>query len=331
MNTKIFSLFLTLAGVAGCAIGPRGRGDVLFIWSFGGLNCSQVPVTSVVINIPGERLENDGVYPCSIDGVPGIILRDFLAGNYSFTISARDAANAVLYQTSSSFQVYGDTRVVVDLSPSGELNSSAYLSWSFPANGMIANPTCAQAGDPRYGIAFVDVQIDRGRVQRYRCEDGQVPPGVLAALLPGRHEISLNALPSSGGYPYYSTLGTLDTVAGTIVSASYTLQWAVGGVAVRWQFAPGQSCSSTGISTVNVNFTDAAGISLYPAPGDPQPCSAGTSVPISYDFLPAATYTVQAQATGTLRAYVAAVPGVTINPGQFSNPAQPVTLTLNSP
>src|SRR6202022_1376378 len=155
MNTKIFPLFLTLAGAAGCAVGPRGGGSVLFTWSFGGLSCAQGPGPSVVINIPGERLENDGIYPCSIDGYSGIILRDFLPGSYSFNISARDAANTVLYQTSSSFQVYGDTRVVVDLAPSGELNSSAYLSWSFPPNGMIANPTCAQAGSSeRDPIAF---------------------------------------------------------------------------------------------------------------------------------------------------------------------------------
>jgi hypothetical protein len=174
----------------------------------------------------------------------------------------------------------------------------------------------------------VDVQIDRGPVQIYRCEDGQVQPGALVSnLFPGRHDIRLSALSPSDGCGYYSTVGTLDTLATTTVSASYSLQWAVGGVAVRWEFAPGQSCSNTG-GTVNVNFTDATGVSLYAGDGDPQVCDAGTSNSIPYNCLPPATYTVRGRANGTGRSYSAMVRGITINAGQFANPDQPVILTL---
>jgi hypothetical protein len=235
----------------------------------------------------------------------------------------------VLYQTAGSFRVYGAVQVAVDLLPSSALaNSKVRLFWSFPPNGTVSNPTCAQAG--LSGIALVDVQIDRGRIRTYRCEDGQTAAGALVAnpdLFPGTHTIRVDAFPVNSSYPYYSATGTLDTVANTTVSASVPLQWAVGGVAVRWQFVPGQNCTSTGVSTVYVDFLDASGVLLYPAPGDSQGCSAGASAPILYDYLPAGTLTLTANGNGMGKAY-AATAGITITPGQFATPAQPVVLTL---
>ena len=67
MNTKTLVLFLSLASLSGCVVKDNGpySGNVTFTWTFGGLTCSNLPqIRSVAINIPGEVLDNNGVYPC---------------------------------------------------------------------------------------------------------------------------------------------------------------------------------------------------------------------------------------------------------------------------
>ena len=250
MNTKTLALFLLVTSLSGCVNGSYS-GNVQFTWTLGGLTCSNVPqVTSIAINIPGEVLQNNGVFPCLTNNYPGIVLHDFLPGTYRFTIQGLDANGTALYAADGSFTVNGDVLVSVDLSPTSAATVPAYLTWSFPANSQSPNPTCLQAG-----VDVVDVAIDQGATQRYSCDAGQVQPGVVSIPLnPGTHSITLAASNQSVGYPYYRLVSSLQTTAGTPVSASYGLQWAVGGVAVQWQIN-GSDCSN--IPSVYVNFSDA--------------------------------------------------------------------------
>jgi len=319
MNTKTLALFLVVTSLSGCVINGNGsyNGNVQFTWTFGGLTCSNVPqVTSVAINIPGEVLQNNGVFPCLTNNYPGIVLHDFLPGTYSFTIQGLDANGTALYVGNGNFTVNGDVLVSVDLSPTSSATVPAYLTWSFPPNSQSQNPTCLQAG-----VDVVDVTIDQGATQRYSCDAGQTQPGVVSVPLnPGTHSITLAASNQTVGYPYYRLVSTLQTTAGAPVSASYGLQWAVGGVAVQWQIN-GTDCSN--IASVYVNFSDAGGRFLYPGNGDRQNCTDGLapSGAIRYNYLPAGNYSLvlQAQTFGGVVLTNSPYPPVLISAGVFSD------------
>jgi len=343
MNTKTLGLFLgltTLIGLvtlSGCIARDQVySGNVQFTWTFSGLTCSQVPqVTSVQVIIPGEQLENNGVYPCLTANYPGILLHDFLPGTYSFTLNALDSSGNTLFTGSGNFTINGDVRVAIDLTPVGGPTSYAYLSWTFPANSLSATPTCAQAGMD-FAVDYVDVQIDQGQVQRYNCVDGTTTPGVVTPYLnAGPHQITLSSISRSLSYPLHRFTGTLTTYSGNPIAASYGLPWAVGGVAVSWQLSDGtfaQTCASAGITTVYTNFQDANGNNLYAGAGDPQRCIDGFfSAAVRYNYLSSGSYRLFLQAvgsSGTYRSNFAVPPTVGIASGQFANPAQPVTVTL---
>src|SRR5262249_41568072 len=107
MNTKTVALFLSLASLSACVStnGPYS-GDIQFTWTFTTLTCSQVPqVASVFITIPGEVLQNNGVYPCLTNNYNGIVLHDFLPGDYGFTIQGLDARGNPLYAASGTFRI----------------------------------------------------------------------------------------------------------------------------------------------------------------------------------------------------------------------------------
>ena len=319
MNTKTVALFLVVSSLSGCVINGNGSysGNVQFTWTLGGLTCSNVPqVTTIAINIPGEVLQNNGVFPCLTNNYPGIVLHDFLPGTYRFTIQGLDANGTALYAADGSFTVNGDVVVSVDLSPTSAAIVPAYLTWSFPPNSQSPNPTCFQAG-----VDVVDVTIDQGATQRYSCDAGQVQPGVVSVPLnPGSHSITIAASNQTVGYPYYRLVSSLQTTAGTPVSAAYGLQWAVGGVAVQWQIN-GSDCSN--IPYVYVNFSDASGRVLYPGSGDRQNCVDGLapSGAIRYNYLPAGNYSLilQGQSFGGGVFTNSPFPPVVITAGVFSD------------
>src|SRR5687767_12200967 len=113
MNTRIAGAFLLLSSLTGCVYrdyydGPSNPGDVSLAWTFAGLTCFDVPeVRAVVVTVPGEVLANDGVYPCQANGVPGIVLRDFYPGHYTFTVEALGYSNERLFIGGGSFTVDG--------------------------------------------------------------------------------------------------------------------------------------------------------------------------------------------------------------------------------
>ncbi len=320
MNPKTLLPFLAATTLSGCLVVDGGpgpyRGDVGFTWTFAGLRCASVPeVASVRIRIPGEALQNDGVFPCSTNGYSGILLLDFAPGPYVFTIEGLDYGGRALYTGSGSFSVDGNIAVSTDLGPVGGQNSYAYLMWTFPPNSSSQNPTCEQAA-----ADHVDIRIDQGSPQRASCSQGFVQPGFQTGLLaPGAHQIELVGLDPSD-YPYYRYVGRLQIVSGSPVSASYRFDWNIGGVSVAWQLFNGsvsQTCAQAGVQTVSVNFQDSSGTLIYGTAGDPQPC---TGAPILYNALLPGTYRVFVQGAGTGGTYRSSgqsPPIINVVAGQF--------------
>ncbi len=340
MNIKLFGAFLAALTMSGCIINSNGGGghtpppppkpgDVTLAWTFKGGTCFDVPdVKTIVVNIPGEVLANEGAYPCSANNFPGIVLHDFAPSTYSFTIDAFDYGNKRIFVGSGTFTVNGDVRVDIDLSAVGGASSSAYLNWRFPANQASQNPTCSQAG-----VAFVDVSIDGSAWDRVVCEDGFGAASVLYSnLLPGTHDLSLVAV-NADGYPYYRVDGQLQTFVGKSVAVEYDLNWAVGGTAISWAFTDGSaanlSCAQAGVTTVYVNFIDSRGNWVYGDDWDVQPCD-GT--PVRYDYLLPGTYEVYLEGSnGSQITYLSSEsnpPVVTIQAGVFASELNPLAIQM---
>lgn len=330
MNAKTLGAFLLGAFLMqGCVVKgghsqpppqPVG-GDVTVTWSFSGLNCQDVPdVRSVHIVIPGETIQNAGVFPCLVDNYPGIVLHDFDPGSYDFTIEGLGYDGYVLFESHGNFVVNGNTRVTVDLTPEGQPNSYAYLSWRFPPNQASQNPTCDQAG-----VTTVKVTIDGVPVSpAYHCEDGTTAQGVATPYLaPGNHDILIEAVDDSN-YRYYYYQGTLQTFAYSPASQIYDLKWSVGGASVSWTFTEDGNtsfgCNAAGVDTVYVNFQDQFGNFVYPDAGDQVTCGAK---PVMYNYLQGGTYKVFVQATGpggvAYSSNMDSPPQITVIPGEFTD------------
>lgn len=332
MNGKLLTAFLVVAAMTqGCVIytdrdgggGGGGRtnvpppvpGSVTFSWSFAGKTCSDIPqIKSLKITIGTEVLQNDGIYPCTAAGYPGITLHDFAPGTYGFTISALSYSNESMYNGSGTFVVNGDTRVDIDLTPVGGPTSFAYLTWRFPPNQSASNPTCAQAG-----VTTVYASIDGAEYTPLDCIDGQGAPGVQTPMLnPGLHNISLVAT-NAANKEYYRFEGNLQTFNGSPVSADYAMNWAVGGAAIKWSLTNGQiaqTCAQAGITNVGINFMDSKGALFYGVTGDSQPCNASS---VTYSFLPPGTYQVfvWGSGNGQYSSNTAAPPTITVSAGVF--------------
>jgi hypothetical protein len=315
MFRRLFLMALSLASMTGCVIYGNENyapGDVTISWTFAGYTCSEDPsVRTVVVRIPGEALYNDGAYPCSSYGFPGIELHDFNGGVYSYSVEAYGYDNELLYVASGNFQVDGDTRVSVDLMPPGGPNSYAFLTWSFPANSQSMNPSCASAG-----VTDVTVRIDNGAPTTFNCADGTYGGGVQTPYLSaGFHSIEFTATDSTG-YTLYRFTGDLQTFAGNPVAVDYELYWAVGGTAVEWRLFDStteRTCSTANIQWMTVNFKNlSTGKWIYGSQGNVQPCN---GAPIVYNFLPPGRYSVYIYGEGT--------------GGYYSSSSQnPVTVTV---
>ncbi len=305
MNTKLLAAFLLMSLSTGCVVVGDGndggnrpppqhtprRGDVTFHWSFAGYTCQQTPdVHSVRVVIEGETLQNGGIFPCLVNGYPGVVLHDFRAKNYLFTLQGLGGSNEILYERSGTFAIDGSVDVTVSLD---SVASYAFLTWRMPPTGQYMNPTCAQAG-----VSYVDVWIDGQDEGRYFCTQGTSGNGVPTRYLGlGAHTVTLLAV-DEYDYPLYRFDGPLYIQANQATSAHYDLQWAVGGAGVRWQLTNGsigQTCMQAGVTKVYVNFLGEDGKWVYPGAGDEQPCNLAW---VAYDYLLPGTYRVYVQAAG---------------------------------
>jgi len=287
MNFRAALPFLALAALAlsGCVTGNRpndnrAAGDVNFTWSLAGRSCAEnTHVREIRISIPGERLENGGVYACAPNGVMGIILHDFRGGTYSYTIDAVDSVGTVRFSGSGSFTVDGDVSVSANLNPRNTA-SFADIYWHFPHNDTYGgDPTCEQAG-----VVYLQVLIGghpvetlvNGRVltvdvrgvptKVVPCALGQTEGGFRVELpQAGVYDLELVAM-NADGYAYYDYVGSVAAFEGQTAVHEYDLVWAVGSGAVDWTFFRGaieQTCSQAGVTSVVVNFEDADGHLLY--------------------------------------------------------------------
>jgi hypothetical protein len=325
---------LALAALTLVACGPplptALPGNITFSWTFVSETCAQHPeIQSVHVIIPGETLENDGYYPCSVNNFAGVVLHDFAPGNYSFQLEAVGYQSQVLFVGSGSLVVDGDVGVAYDLVPAGELPSYAFLSWTFPAPSGGSAPTCAQAG-----ISFVDMVLD-GQNGHFNCTDGTASPGVRTPFLSeGHHTLQLTATDSTG-LALYGTQSTLDTTAGAPVSASFSLQWVVGGAVVQFQPYNGstaQTCAEAGDPKVWVNFVGSNG-PLFNGNGDGGPSNLGYNCGdvVTFSELPPDQYQVQVYATGPGGTYTSQAPyepHVTVNAGVFPTNTDAVTVPV---
>lgn len=337
MNARIFSAFLALATLVGCVARDHDHspppsvapGDVTLSWSFAGLGCAQVPeIRGVRVSIPGEVLQNDGFYPCQVEGYPGITLFDFAPGSYDFTLEAYGWNDAVLYGARGRFEVNGSVRVSMDLTPHGRPSSYAYVTWRFPANELSPSPNCAQAR-----VRWIDLRIDDGAWERFDCALGLEQPGIQTGYLePGSHTIELVALDATYGYPTHSFIGALTTSAHAPVASDYQLQWEVGGAALGWRLKDGamwKSCAQANVTEVVLHFVDEYGQYVYGAAGDAHACQ---SAPIVYRYLAPGTYKVYIAGYGpngvTYLSDEQSPPTVVVQAGVFPDASGPLELTL---
>jgi len=316
--------------LSGCVIVSRSPGDVTFLWNFDGLTCAQVPgVANMKVEIAGQVLENNGVYPCAQAGTDGILLKSFRGGFYSWTVKALDNQSRELFRASGTMTVDGPITVNVTLKPGADAPKFAYLVWTFPPKGTNMTPTCADVG-----MTKVRVYIDGAQTPiEYNCADGQVQPGVRSPdLTVGMHDIDLYAVDNTG-YEYYGLRSKLP-IQNSPVSSQYDLEWVVGGAAVRWTVmtlggATSTTCGAEGIVDVYVNFRDSMGNLLYADPGDRQPCTYLGQV---YDALPPGTYSVFLRASGSngsvYQSSQTNPPAVTVTAGVFRNLADGPNISL---
>jgi len=343
MNKLLIAAFLALCLGPGCIFYGNNNpglapGDVTFLWTFFGDSCQATEeVSSVRVEIPGEELENNGVYGCLNGGYAGITLHDFVGGNYSYTLEGLSNTNEVLYRATGTFAVNGDVRLNVDLTPVGGQTSFAYLTWSFPANWASATPTCADAT-----VTYVDVEIDdSGEWIRYDCTAGTTGGGALTGLLaPGEHKIDLVAVFVDGDLEYPVAFRTTNfiTQAHAPADHAFTLEWEIGGTTVAWQLVDGsvdQTCAAADVDTVYLHFYDVdAGEYVDfgggPLAGDPADC---TSLSVTYRYLQPGTYDVFVSATnGSGVDYLSPdnAPGrVTVTAGVWT-PASPPVVTIDT-
>lgn len=295
MNSRLLIAFLCLAAVApGCVVHDRDDypGDVTFRWTFAGLRCDQDrDIAGVNIIIPGERLQNNGEYPCSANGVDGIVLHNFVPGVYSFNLEGVDFNGDVLYVASGTFRVDGNVSVNVDMTPTGAPPSFAYVSWLFPANNASPSPNCHQAG-----ISAVEVRVDDLEWVRIDCPRGHGANSIQTPFLaPGEHFLEFVAIDGNGD-PWYYYSGSIVTQAGVPTSHTASM-WAIGGASIRWDIFDGGtklSCAGARISEVRINFIDVfTGELVYGIFGDGHGCN---DAPVVYEFLRPGRYEVVMQA-----------------------------------
>ena len=340
MNAKLLGLLLLTASLAsGCiydyhhdggGYAPTYSGNVTFTWTFAGGTCTDTNVSYVVIQIPGETLQNNGQFDCMTSGYPGITLNDFSPGTYSYTIDAYDSSNTLLFSTSSSFTVNGDVQVNANLDPAGGANSYAYLGWTFQA----------AANAPVCGTDFTKVAVtfdgDPNTTTAYDCAAGNGSQTSIY-LTPGNHAIELDAMDDSG-FVFASSATNISTVTGQPQSETFTLNWVVGGTAISWDFVDSAhpsgttDCTAVGVTSMNANFQDTtSGNLLYGAAGDSFACAGATTS--IYHALPPGQYDVILAGTGSTgsgpvlyeeqQTYTA-----TVQAGVFVTAAQAQNITL---
>lgn len=318
---------------SGCVfVSPGSNGDISFTWTFNGRTCMQSQdITTIVVQIPGQTLQNDGRYGCVNGGSAGIKLLNFRPGTYSYTITAQDSRGVGIFQGSGSVRVNGDVVEMVDLKPTGQAAGTAYVAWTLPAG---TNVTCQY-------LASIDITVDgASQPTTAVCSAGLYNPGVAQlqgvalTLTPGNHTIQIDAR-DQGNIYYYRKVSSFTVNAAETTQQIFSLDWLVGTVPIRFGFSNGftqLSCIQAGVTEVQVTFRDAQNTDYT----QNVPCSLN-GIDGYTPYIYAGTYTVFVAAIGTgsaqynnFRATSPAQPVVTSQAGVFPPLQANSTLTILS-
>lgn len=257
---------------AGDVQGAEGTGDITFLWSLDGQSCAKTPqVRSIRATIVGpygsEPLEPD--YACSWNGVDGITLQKFQAGNYTFTLDALDASGQALYTATGSVYVQRNLNVRVPVTlRSVSQRRLVKISWTFGPEGR----SCAKAGvvGPE-GVSEVSARIDGQDASTLPCVDtssGAPVEGGSLWLGAGTHQVQLDGVIERNGekQTWYSISRSLTVDPEAVGSGeALTLSVNLEVVAAQATFVPAAdaqggrfSCDTSGASALFIRVTDSS-------------------------------------------------------------------------
>lgn len=314
--TVLASVVMASSGCV-CVTNNGRNGDIILTWNFDGNPCHLVPdVTQVRVVIPGQTLQNNGVYGCVNAGTAGIRLLDFRPGTYDYIITGEDARGVAMYDAAGKITVNGDVAFDVTLRANSNARGIARLYWVFPQGSNV---------DCRF-ISAVDISVNGALITSVACTDGlaSAGPGVpITGITPGQNSFTLAARDANSFY-YYRTDFTLGVYGGGEIADTRTLQWAVGSLPIRWTFSNGANsydCAQAGVSTVFVNLIDSAGQLVYGGAGTEVNCFDGAFQGTVFPYLYGGNYGLVVQARDSAnRVYSTnqvTPPVATVTPGQF--------------
>jgi len=256
MRTSILLSAVLAVALSGCVVHttqppppPPASGDINVLWSFAdGDNCADIQ--SVQVSIPGESLDNGGIFGCTNSGTQGITLFDFAGGSYDITVTAFDFSGRAAYSGSTSVFVDGTVNAGVTLQPLTIPPSSGNIEvdWAF-GDGS----TCTSLGGvvDHILITIPGEALDNGG--QYGCTNSGAQGVQLFDFAPGSYQVTVSALDSSGFTLYQGT--TTVSVNGDVV-ANVTLQAtaAPGNINVTWTFPGGATCAADGVDHVVITI-----------------------------------------------------------------------------
>ncbi len=239
LNIAVAALFLVAS--SGCVVVSNGGNkphNITFLWTFGGRTCGQVGgVTRVKVTIPGQSLENGGVYSCTSTGTDGITLLNFKQGAYTYTLSGQNDSGVELYASSGSLTLgNSDASLAVDLTPVAKVNLT--VLWTFGGRHCADVPSVSKVTLDIAGVALANNGV-------FNCSPAGADGITLTNFAPGNYPFTIQAT-NSAGTLLYSASGTF-VVLVTDVNAAVDLAPVAGQPAfayVSWTF-PANSLSST--------------------------------------------------------------------------------------
>jgi hypothetical protein len=201
MRTLVSSILAcaAVAAASGCSDPVRAPLDVN--WKFAGLDCDQVGIATIHVDIDREALNpSDSSCLDSRGGVTtGAHLGNFLVGSYRITVTGLDTSGAQITSATVDFRVDRGNNVVQVDAPAPAV-AKALLHFSF-AGGM----TCAEAQVDNVQV-FVDPAAngsggtDAGVVP---CNSNGIDGAEVSPLTPGIHSFAIVGL--RGNQVFYDT------------------------------------------------------------------------------------------------------------------------------
>ncbi len=294
---------------------PARPGHISLTWNFDGRTCLEVPeVKWVRVILPGERLENDGYFPCNTAGIDGIKLLNFQPGSYNFTVDGVDANNKTIYTASGTLAVNGDISVPVKLTRVGA-RERMQLYWTF-GKGKRA---CEVAGVDEVWVRFGNQEPVTRPCRATDTSSGVPVEGVaISAIDAGTYPVELQGVslvPRNDGtgvvdrQVWYAVTLNLPVVAGAANNFNVNLDDVAAIVTYIPKFGDGKTCATAGVDTIAITLLDKAGQQI--GAQAIFACSGVENAGITWDYLPAAddfdmqsqvwtgSYTVQLEAWDT--------------------------------